>query len=303
MEEEVVAKGLSVADWVSAGTVLLIGIVLGRVLRYFMTRRMKRDDAEPPAANLVGRFAGYAFVLAGLVYALAILEIRLGPLLGAIGIGGIAVAFAAQSILSNFLASIILQVRRPFRRGDQICTNDCEGEVEEVNFRTVILRTYDGERALVPCAEVLDSPIINYTYRGRRRTTLDIGVSYDADLQQARDVIETAVRGVDGVLDKPPPEALVEEFGDSSINLAVRFWHAPDIASMWKVRSAVAVAAKQALDDADLDIPFPHRVILVPPNGNGSAPDGQAEQERPAEQDRQAGQDRPVERDRPVEQD
>jgi small conductance mechanosensitive channel len=303
MEEEVVAEGLSVADWVSAGTVLLIGIVLGRVLQYLMTRRMKRDDAEPPAANLVGRFAGYAFVLAGLVYALAILEIRLGPLLGAIGIGGIAVAFAAQSILSNFLASILLQVRRPFKRGDQICTNDCEGEVEEVNFRTVILRTYDGERALVPCAEVLDSPIINYTFRGRRRTTLDIGVSYDADLQQARDVIEKAVRAVDGVLAEPAPEALVEEFGDSSINLAVRFWHAPDIASMWNVRSEVAVAAKRALDDADLEIPFPHRVILVPPGSDGSAPD-RPKEDRPEEDGpTPTNEDRPVEPDRQVEQD
>ncbi|HEX2062809.1 MAG TPA: mechanosensitive ion channel family protein [Acidimicrobiales bacterium] len=294
MEEEVVAEGLSVADWVSAGTVFLVGIVLGRVLRALLTRRMARDDAEPPAASLVGRFAGYALVLAGLVYALAVLEIRLGPLLGAIGIGGIALALAAQSILSNFLASILLQVRRPFKRGDQICTNDCEGEVEEVNFRTVVLRTYDGERVLVPCADVLDAPIVNYTIRGRRRTTLEVGVSYDSDLGRARDVLEKAARMVDGVLAKPPPEALVEEFDDSSINFAVRFWHAPDIATMWRVRSEVAMAVKQALDDSGLVIPFPQRVVYLPPSGNGSGPDSSAKDS--TAKDRTA-KDRPVEQD------
>lgn len=300
MEEEVIAKGLSVSDWVSAGTVLLVAIVLGRVLRALLTRRVEREDADPPAASLVGRFAGYALVLAGLVYALAILEIRLGPLLGAIGIGGIALALAAQSILSNFLASILLQVRRPFKRGDQICTNDCEGEVEEVNFRTVVLRTYDGERVLVPCADVLDAPIVNYTVRGKRRTTLDIGVSYDADLGRAREVLEKAARTVDGVLAKPSPEALVEEFGDSSINFAVRFWHAPDIATVWRVRSEVAMAAKQALDGAGLEIPFPQRVVHLPSGRNGSGPDSSgpdsSAKDRPAK-------GRPLEPDGGVEQD
>ncbi len=269
MEDEVIAQSLTVADWVTAGGVFVLGIVAGRVLRSLLTRRIGRDDADPPAASLVGRFGGYLLVLAGLVYALAILDVRLGPLLGAIGIGGIAVALAAQSILSNFLASIILQVRRPFRRGDQVCTNDCEGEVEEVNFRTVVLRTYDGERVLVPCAEVLDSPIVNYTVRGRRRTTLEVSVAYRTDLAKARAVLERAVRSVDGVLAKPSPEALVESFGESGINFAVRYWHAPDIVTVWRVRSLVAMAVKRALDDAGIEIPFPQRVVHVETDGDG----------------------------------
>ncbi len=86
------------------------------------------------------------------------LGVRLGPLFGALGIGGLAIAFAAQSILANFLASIILQTRRPFRRGDQVTTNDCEGVVEDVNFRTVRLRTYAGERVLSFASQLEDSP-------------------------------------------------------------------------------------------------------------------------------------------------
>ncbi len=286
MEDEVIAQELTATDWFLAAGVFLAGIVVGRILRAFLTRRMARDDADPPAASAVGRFVGYLLVVAGLVYALAILDVRLGPLLGAIGIGGIAVALAAQSILANFLASIILQARRPFRRGDQICTNDCEGEVEEVNFRTVVLRSYDGERILVPCAEVLDAPIVNYTVRGRRRTCLEVGLAYTTDLERAKAVLEAATRSVDGVLAKPAPEAYVEEFGESGIEFAVRFWHAPDIATLWRVRSEVAMAVKRALETAGIEIPFPQRVVRLH-GGDGAAPDRSAPErasERPAEQ-------------------
>ena len=86
-------------------------------------------------------------------------------------------------------------------------------------------------------------------------------MGYDADLEEARGVLLRAVREVDGVLGHPSPEVWVESFGDSGIPLAVRFWHAPDVATLWRVRSEVAVAAKRALDAAGIAIPFPQRVL------------------------------------------
>src|SRR5207249_11269776 len=82
-----------------------------------------------------------------------------GPLLGALGIGGIALAFALQDILENFIAGLIIQARRPFRRGDEINTHDYVGRVEDVNLRNVIIRTFDGERVLLPNAMVLKAPV------------------------------------------------------------------------------------------------------------------------------------------------
>ncbi len=182
-------------------------------------------------------------------------------MLGALGIGGLAVAFAAQSILENLFASVLLQVRRPFRRGDQIATNDIEGTVEDVNFRTVVLRTYDGEKVLIPSSQVLTAPITNFTAKGTRRTTLDVGVAYDTDLAMAQRVLLAAVASVDGVRPEPAPQAWVEQFGESSIDFALRFWHAPDIATLWRVRSGVAMAVKTALDGAGIEIPFPQRTL------------------------------------------
>jgi small conductance mechanosensitive channel len=262
-ETDITPAGLTVGDWLAAGAVLVAGIVVGRVVQGLLIRVVHRGeaDADEGAALALGRFVGFVFAAAGLVYSLSVLGVRLGPLVGALGIGGLAVAFAGQTILANFLGSIILQLRRPFRRGDQIATNGCEGTVIDVNFRTVVLRSFDGERQLVPCSQVLANPITNYTALGQRRTTLSVSVSYDTDLQRARDVLLEAVTGVEGVLDRPSAEVWVEEFADSGVTVAIRFWHAPDIATLWRVRSDVPVAAKRAVERSGIEIPFPQRVL------------------------------------------
>jgi len=259
--DRVIASNLTLGDWIGAAVIFGAAIIAGRVGRGVSVRAIGRGHEERAAAQVVGRMVASAVVVGGLVYSLSVLGVRLGPLVGALGIGGVAIAFAAQSILANFLASLILQIRRPFRSGDQVSTNECQGVVEDVNFRTVVLRTYDGQRVMVPCAQVLSTPIVNHTVLGRRRTTLEVGVGYDTDPGEARSVLLDAVRQVHGVREQPAVEVWVKGFGDSTVDLVVRFWHAPDVTTMWRVRSAVAVAVKRALDEAGISIPFPQRVL------------------------------------------
>jgi small conductance mechanosensitive channel len=257
--------GLTWADWVLAAVIVLGSFALGVVVRRVTARLVDgEEEGGSAAATFVGRVLGFLVVVAGLVYGLSVLHVRLAPLLGALGIGGLALAFAAQSILENLFASVLLQVRHPFRRGDQIATVDHEGVVEEVNFRTVVLRTFDGERVYIPCATVLGNPITNHTARGTRRTTLEIGVAYDADLAEAQRLLVEAAARADGVLERPAPAAFVESFGESSVDLVLHFWHAPQQAAVWRVRSAVAIEAKRALDAAGIDIPFPQRDVRFP---------------------------------------
>jgi small-conductance mechanosensitive channel len=165
--QTVVSSGTGAVDWAVAGGILVGAVVVGRLVQLVVLRSLRRGDSERLAADAVARMIALLVVLVALLWSLSILGIRLGPLVGALGVGGIALAFAAQAILANFLGSIILQLRRPFRRGDQIATGTCEGTVEDVNFRTVVLRTFDGERVLVPCTSVLANPITNHTALGR----------------------------------------------------------------------------------------------------------------------------------------
>jgi small-conductance mechanosensitive channel len=108
---------------------------------------------------------------------------------------------------------------------------------------------------------VLKEPIVNHTRLGGRRTTLCVGISFGADVVRAKKVILAAFDGVEGVRAQPPPEAYVEAFADSAVTVAVRFWHDADIATLWRVRDAVAVAVKSALDESGIEIPFPQRTL------------------------------------------
>lgn len=240
--EEVVPGGLDVADWVTAAVVLGVAVVVAVLARRAVTRIFTARGAPVGVGRLVGRFAAAAAFLAGLVYALNSLDIRVGPILGALGM-----------------------TRRPFAIGDQIASNDFEGTVEDVNTRAVVMKTFDGERVLIPSSMVLKNPIHNHTAFAQRRTSVAVGVAYEADLRRAREIILGALRDVEDVRTEPVPEALLEELADSSVNFAVRYWHEPTIAEFWRVRDRVIEVVFGALRAADIEIPFPQRTLHLAP--------------------------------------
>jgi len=277
VDEVELAEGISTGDVVRAVLIFIASIVAAVVLRRLLVRVVDRE-AGRHLGRVTGRFLSVVVVAFGAVFALDVVGVAIGPLVGALGVGGIALAFAAQDILANLVSGVLLQVRHPFRIGDQIRSGEYEGVVDDINLRTVELTTYDGLTAYLPNAEVLRNPIINFTQTPFSRTEIDVGVAYDTELGHAREVLLQACHKADGVQDAPPPEAWVREFGESSINIAVRFWHAADIASTWRVRSAVAVAVKQSLDEAGMTIPFPQRTLWFGPGSStlhvDDAPEG-----------------------------
>ncbi|MGA9714530.1 MAG: mechanosensitive ion channel family protein [Aeromicrobium sp.] len=264
--DDVAGTGISLTQIIVAFGILVAGVGLALLVRLLVVRAFRGSDSSPGAAGLIARLIQLVIIAAALIYMLNTLGVRITPLLGALGIGGIALALAVQSVLANAVASVLLQVRRPFKVGDQIVTNDIEGKVIDVDLRTVRLLTFDGNDVLVPAAMVLDAPITNWTKRATRRTEVVVGVDYSTDLDLARRTMLTAMDDVTGVQAQPAPEAWIFEFGDSTINIAARFWHGAPVATMWQVRSEVAVAIKAALDAENIEIAFPQRVLhLVEP--------------------------------------
>ena len=269
--QQVVPTGLTARDWIVAGATFVAFVVGGRVIRGVVERIVRRTDSEGQIAHFVGRVVQNLLVLVGLVYALNVLGVQIGPLIGALGITGIAIAFALTAILENVFASVLLKTRRPIRVGDQVTTNGHSGTVEEINFRAVVLRNFDGETVILPSSTVTDDAIVNHTEHGVRRTVLPLGVAYDTDLPRAREIILEAITGVDGVHPSPAPQAWVTAFGDSSIDFDIRYWHAPEIATVFRVRSDVAMAVKAAFDAEGIEIPFPQRVVTMVPDGPDDA--------------------------------
>jgi small conductance mechanosensitive channel len=258
--EQAVPQGLTWSDWLQAGIIFVAGVVLAGVVHRFVLRAFSRRSEG--GGQLVGRMAGLVIATVGFVYALSSIGVEVGLLIGALGIGGIALAFAFQDILENFVAGIILQLKRPFRPGNIVEAGEGRhlGTVRAIDSRSVIIDMFSGERVILPAAEVLKSPIINWTARPQRRLAVPIAIHYRADPQRAIDVIERRLRDIDEVLADPAPRVLLSSLGESSVELNAYVWHEAYGDIFW-IQHRVVQEAKAALDAAGIEIPFPQRVI------------------------------------------
>lgn len=266
-ETEVIAEvGEAIASndaeqWLWAVGILVVSSVLSRVARAILTRLVERTGSNSFLSDFLGRLLGYVVMAFGLVYALEAVGVRITPLLGALGLVGIALAFALQSILENFVAGVLLQIRRPFHKGDEIESQEFTGVITSVDSRTMTLLTPSGEIVRLPNADVIRHPIVNLTEHGRRRTTLEVGVAYGTELDRAIDIVRSALADVDGLLEHPAPEVIGTGFGDSSLDLAVLFWHGPSIADKRHATGRVMKAIDAAFAEHDITIPFPQRTL------------------------------------------
>lgn len=187
--------------------------------------------------------------------------LRLGDIIATLGLGSVAVGFAFQDIFKNFLSGILILIQRPFRIDDQIVIGEYEGTVEQIDIRTTQLRTYGGERVLMPNSEVFTSPVRVRTAFEQRRTDLAVGVDYNTSLPEARGILQKTIEGVEGVLDNKSPEIDLVGFGDSSIDFIIRYWTSSRQLQVRQVQTRAIMAIKEALDTANIGIPYPIRTL------------------------------------------
>lgn len=256
-----VDAGLTQDDWVRAGTILVVAIVASVIAYRVLRRVMEHAVGEGFAAIIFARLIAYGIFLIGLIYALGDLGVRVGPLLGALGLGGLVVALALQRFVENFVAGIILQTRRPFRVGDTVILGDYLGNVADVDSRTVVLHGLDGTVIRLPNNNVASDAIVNLTRNPSRRSSLEVGVAYDSDLHIATRVLNEAIARVPRVLKEPAPSVVLNGFGDSSIGFTLLYWHASDVPAELATRHDVMIAVHHAFVDADITIAFPQVVV------------------------------------------
>lgn len=243
--------------------VFLLFYILARVARNWI----RRFTGESKSANLgmvLGRLTQAGVVLVGALVALTIIAPSVQPadLLGALGIGGIAIGFAFRDILQNLLAGILILLREPFKIGDQIVVGEYEGTVEDIETRATLLRTYDGRRVVIPNGDIYTDSVVVNTAFANRRSQYDIGIGYGDDVQQAVEIILNTVREIDGVLEDPAPDVLVVELAGSTVNLRARWWTNSQRKDVVQVNSRAIAAIQEALDEAGVDMPFPTQVVL-----------------------------------------
>ncbi len=223
-----------------------------------------RDHERPSLGLALGRIAKIVFSVVGLALALTIVapSIDLGTLVGSLGIGSVAIGFAFKDILQNWLAGMLILIRKPFTIGDQIEAGGFEGTVEEIETRATIIKTYDGEHVLIPNSQLYTNPVVVKTRTALSRGEYTVGISYDADIDEALSLMEAELGKINGIMDEPKPDAFAWELGDSSVNVKARWWTQAERAEQVRIRGEAVRAIKYALDEAGIEIPFPHVVRM-----------------------------------------
>lgn len=250
-------------DWLRAAVILVGTSAAAQLLRRAVRRWLHRSDCEVGLSDLIARFVGYGLVLLGIVYALMALRVQVGPLLGALGVGGLALALATKGLLEDLFGGFVLQARRPFHRGDEISIGDHRGRVEDINLRAVILRSQDGERFLIPSSTVLRETIVNLTVNQARRTVLGFNIGVAVDVVPVVEALRTAVQAAEGVHADPPVLVQLRQVGESGIELAIKVWHGAEIAAQHAAIDASNRAAIDALGGLGVSIEAPRRRVLA----------------------------------------
>lgn len=242
---------------------------LGRLVAGLLARA-----GQPHSVGLVlSRLARWALLVVGGLVSLTIVvpSLNAGTVVGALGVGGVAIGFAFKDIFQNLLAGLLLLMTRPFQIGDYVVAGSHEGRVEDIQVRATLLRAPDGRQVVVPNSDLYTNRVIVNTPQTSRRGVVNVGIGYDDDIEHAKRVVTTAVKALPQVLDEPAPSVITTGLGDSSVQLAVRFWVAPAAqgGDLFGATDAVVIATKQALGRAGIEIPFPIQTLLLPRGEQG----------------------------------
>ncbi|UCC14789.1 MAG: mechanosensitive ion channel [Gammaproteobacteria bacterium] len=251
---------------VKAIAIFFIGRIVARVVVKVIDKLMKRSDMDEMLRKFLRNIAFAILMIFVVIATISSLGIQTASLVAVLGAAGLAIGLALQGSLSNFAAGVLMIIFRPYKLGDLVNVADTVGFVEEVDVFTTTLRLPDKTKIIIPNGQIMDAKITNFMDSETRRLDLEVGIGYGDDIDTAKEVLLSALKTSDYVLESPAPKVTVASLGDSSVNLAVRPW----------IRSAdyapashdVTELIKKTLDANGINIPFPQRDVHMYRHGD-----------------------------------
>ena len=250
----------------AALAIFVIGRWVLRALTGWVTRAMRRVGVDDTLTRFLGNLLYMVLLVFLVLTAFSALGVPTTNFLAIVGAAGLAVGLALKDSLSNFSSGVMLVFFRPFKVGDQIDAAGVGGVVESIGIFNVVLKTPDNRVITVPNSLIYAGAITNYNAESTRRVDLTIAIGYDADIPQAKSVIEAVVAAETRIAKHPVPEVAVQDVLQTAVTLAVRVWVAS--ADYPNVRSDLLERMKRALDKYGLSIPAEQR--LLPPTVTAS---------------------------------
>ena len=257
--EEVVRN---VVNWLATeGVKLLIGVIVLLIAFYIINifsksirKRMTKKNRDKTITSVVYQITRKGLkivVFLGFLGYVGIDTAGIGSIIASIGVG---VGLALQGSLSNLAGGVIILIMRPFKIGDYIDAQGKSGTVEDIRIFYTYLNTPDNKVVMIPNGVLANDTIVNYSTKDYRRVDFKFGVSYNTDIDKAKQVIKEVIEKTDNVLLEPLPLVRVSEHGDSSINIAVRVW--TKNSEYWNVYYDIMETIKVEFDKANIEIPY-----------------------------------------------
>jgi small conductance mechanosensitive channel len=254
--DDIVAMAISYAPkLILALIVLFIGYRVIKMLERLLKSWALKTKMDPALQLFSVNLLRWTLKVLLFIAVADMIGVKTTSFVAIVGAAGLAVGLALQGTLANFAGGVLLMVFKPYKVGDLIESQGVLGNVKEIQIFNTILTTPENKTAVMPNGAIMNNHMINFTTEGKIRVDLKIGVSYKADISQARKAILAVMETDSRVLTSPAPLVAVAELGDSSIVLAVRPWCDPAV--YWDVYFETLENSKLALDAAGVSIPFP----------------------------------------------
>ncbi|NAS11704.1 mechanosensitive ion channel family protein [Poritiphilus flavus] len=244
-------------------TAILIYIVGSWIIKRIIgaTRKvMSKSSYDESLQRFLLNLISWALKVFLILLVISRLGVDVTTFAAVIAAAGLAVGLALQGSLANFAGGVLIMIFRPYKIGDLIEAQGVIGVVKEIEIFTTKLTTPENKLAIVPNGAMANGNIINYTAEGKIRVDTVIGVGYGEDIKQTKEVLLNVLTSNPQVLEDPAPSVNVSELADSSVNFAVRPFCKPE--HYWDVYFATYEGCKLALDEAGIEIPYPHQVEI-----------------------------------------
>ncbi|WP_300686563.1 mechanosensitive ion channel domain-containing protein [Chryseobacterium sp.] len=247
---------------ISALLIYIIGSWMIRMIKKLVAKGFRKRNMEASLQHFLLNIINWGLNILLFIVVVTQLGVQTSAFVAMIGAAGLAIGLALQGSLTNFAGGILILLLKPFKIGDFISTNSgVSGTVQAIDIFHTKLVTAQNQLIVIPNGVVSNNSITNFSQLGSRRTSIDIGVAYDADLKKTKEILMSIIKSNEYVFADPAPQVMVTELGDSAVNLSIRATTSTE--NFWKMNEELIINCKEALDKAGIGIPFPQRDVHV----------------------------------------
>lgn len=240
---------------VAALAIIIVGLIIARMISNAVNRLMISRKIDATVADFLSALVRYGIIAFTLIAALGRVGVQTASVIAVLGAAGLAVGLALQGSLSNLAAGVLLVMFRPFRAGEYVDLGGVAGTVLSVQIFSTTMRTADGKIIVIPNGKIIAGNIINFSREPARRNEFIIGVAYDSDIDQVKQILTDIIQSEDRILKDREMTVRLNELGASSINFVVRVWsNSGDLQNVyWDVLERI----KREFDAAGISFPYP----------------------------------------------